>query len=156
MKFSPGGAFNFKQKEEKKTAMKNFEKRVLAGQSGFTLIEIIAVLVILGILAAVAVPKFIDLTEDAQDKALDSALAAGFSNVTLSYSRYILRNGTAPTTIVPSGSDYCWQAAGSNTIEADLGDYLATYTPVGSNTVQITVTSKTDSSITKSQDFALP
>ncbi len=137
--------------------MKNFEKRVLAGQSGFTLIEIIAVLVILGILAAVAVPKFMDLTADAQDKALDSALAAGFSNVTLSYSRYILRNGTAPTTIVPSGNDYCWQTAGSNTIKSDLGDYTATYTMnSGSNTVTVTVTDNNDSSITKSQDFALP
>ena len=40
-----------------------------------TLIEIVAVLIILSLLAAIAVPKFVDLDQHAKDKAIDASIA---------------------------------------------------------------------------------
>lgn len=71
-------------------------KKKLKNQKGFTLIEIIAVLVILGILAAVAIPKFIDLQDEAKLKAVKGALAEGMSTMNLAYGKLALSNGVAP------------------------------------------------------------
>lgn len=72
-------------------------KRHLGNQKGFTLIEIIAVLLLLGILAAVAVPKFFDMQEETEYQTLKVALNDMKSRAVLQHSKSILANDGAST-----------------------------------------------------------
>ena len=89
------------------------KKLLTNNQKGFTLIEIIAVLVILGILAAVAIPKYIDMRTEAVTKAVVSVSSELNSRERLTLAQHKLKDGvgndTAPDTVL--GPDWNGGAA---------------------------------------------
>ena len=74
----------------------NFKKSTKRNQRGFTLIELIIVIVIIGILAAVAIPKYQDLQTTAKIGQVKGNVGAMRSAVALYYAQ---NNGSYPTTI---------------------------------------------------------
>jgi prepilin-type N-terminal cleavage/methylation domain-containing protein len=50
-------------------------QKTMRNNTGFTLIEIIAVLALLSLLSAVAIPRYIDVEQNAVQRAIDSAIA---------------------------------------------------------------------------------
>lgn len=63
-------------------------RRPKGNRSGFTLVEILIVVIILGILAAVAIPQFGDSTDDAREASLNASLAQMRSAIELYYHQH--------------------------------------------------------------------
>lgn len=99
---------------------------MVKNQKGFTLIELVVVIVILGILAAVAVPKFTDLSVDARLAVGKGACGALQSSAVLLYAS----NKSSSTSAVIVGNTTV--SGGSFTATSCLA---SAFTPTGGTAV---------------------
>lgn len=106
--------------------MEKRDHQVLKNQKGFTLIEIIAVLVIMGILAAVAVPKFFDLAGEAETKAYKAAGAEIQARINQNFAQNLLSYTSCNQAITNLGS---------TTITSGLGESFSASFSGGLSTI---------------------
>ncbi|MFA4827771.1 MAG: prepilin-type N-terminal cleavage/methylation domain-containing protein [Thermodesulfovibrionales bacterium] len=68
---------------------------MLRNKGGFTLIELVMIIVILGILAAVAIPKYQDLTQDARKANAKGVIGGLNSAASVAFAKALI-DGTTP------------------------------------------------------------
>lgn len=73
-------------------------------QQGFTLIELVVVIVILGLLAATALPKYIDVTSDARRASVQGVAGGLRAAAALGQAQYVVNGDKNATTISMGGS----------------------------------------------------
>ncbi len=109
-------------------------------KKGFTLIELIIIIIILGILAAVAIPKYMDMSENAKKAVAESVLGSLRGAETITFANYLL-NGTTYTiadviaNVQVDGASVAAHADGTGgTITVGSKTYTFIYTAGGSST----------------------
>ncbi len=108
----------------------------LQNEKGFTLVEIIAVLILLGILAAVAVPRYMDLTAQARNSAAQAAIAEIKGRLATGYGIELLQGAGA----TPAMTAILAEGAMTSATAMTIGDYGLTPTISGTS-VTISVAS---------------
>jgi len=85
--------------------MKKLTNNSFSQQKGFTLIELVVVIVILGILAATAAPKFLDLTGDARESVMKGVQGSINSSISLVHAKALVGGQIGATGEIIIGSE---------------------------------------------------
>jgi len=100
---------------------------VLADKAGFTLVEIIAVLILLSVLTAVAVPRYIDLDENARMRAIDAGISElngreglAWSNIKLTPNNWQDDQTTFDSYDKNLGNEYIWTPGHPDTAGGEI------------------------------------